>query len=91
MVFYNTYLDKMNKSRKILRADMTYSNGTMTSTLTIPALLIEIHEKNIVPVAEISITNFKILPKNGYDCGDCNHVISILESSVMETMSPTCK
>jgi hypothetical protein len=33
MVVYNTYLDKVNKSRKILRADMTDENGMLTVTL----------------------------------------------------------
>jgi hypothetical protein len=91
MVVYNTYLDKANRTHKILCADMTDANGMMTITLTVPAHLIERHEQKIVPKAGISITNFKILPKSGYDHGDCDRVISIVESSVIETVSPTCK
>jgi len=91
MVVYNTYLDKVNRLNKILRADMTDENDMMTVTLTVSTHLIERHEKNIVPGAGISIENFKILPKSGYDRGDCDHVISILESSFMETVSPMCK
>jgi hypothetical protein len=34
MVVYNTYLDKANRSHKILHADMTNENGMMTVTLT---------------------------------------------------------
>jgi hypothetical protein len=63
----------------------------MTVTLIVPAHLVERHEENIVPGAGISITKFKILTKSGYECGDCDIVISILESSVVETMFPTCK
>jgi len=73
------YLDKMNRSCKISRVDMTNENGMMTITLTILAYLIEIHEKNIVSGARISITNFKILPKSGYNHGDCDRAILILE------------
>jgi hypothetical protein len=91
MVVYNTYLDKVNRSCKILRVDMTDENGMMTVTLTVPAHLIERHEQKIIPGAGISITNFKILPKTGYERGDCDRVISLLESSVIETMPPTCK
>jgi hypothetical protein len=82
MVVYNTYLDKVNKSRKILRADMTDENGMMTVTLTIPAHLIQRHDEKILPGSGISITIFKILPKTNYDCGDCDRVISLDESSL---------
>jgi hypothetical protein len=91
MVVYNTYLDKENRSHKILHADMTDENGMMTVTLIFPAHLIERHEKNILPGSGISITNFKILPKSNYDRGDCDHIISLDESSVVETLSPICK
>ena len=91
MVVYNTYLDKVNKSRKILRADMTNENGMMTITLTVPAHLIQRHDENILPGSGISITSFKILPKTNYDRGDCDRVISLDESSLVETLSPICK
>ena len=63
MVVYNTYLDKVNKTRKILRADMTDENGMLTVTLTVPAHLIQTHEHKILPGSGIYITNFKILQK----------------------------
>jgi hypothetical protein len=91
MVVYNTYLDKVNKSRKILRADMTDENGMMTVTLTVLAHLIQRHEEKILPGSGISIANFKILPKTNYDRGDCDRVISLDESSLIETLSPICK
>jgi hypothetical protein len=91
MVVYNTYLDKVNKSRKILRADMTDENGMLTVTLTVPAHLIQRHEHKILPGSGISITHFKILPKTNYDRGDCDQIISLDESSLVETLSPICK
>jgi hypothetical protein len=90
MVVYNTYLDYVNRTHKILCANTTYANGMMTITLTVLAHLIERHEKNIVPGAIISIANFKILPKSGYDRGDCDCVISIVESIFVKIVSPTC-
>jgi hypothetical protein len=91
MVVYNKYLDKTNRSHKILHADMTYENDMMTFTLIVPTHLIERHEQKIVPKAGISITNFKVLPECVYESGDCDHVISILESSVVDILSLTCK
>jgi hypothetical protein len=35
MVVYNTYLAKVNKTRKILRADMTDENGMKTQIATL--------------------------------------------------------
>jgi hypothetical protein len=91
MVVYNAYLDKVNRSCKILRGDMIDENSMTTITLNVPTYLIERHEKKNFPDAGISITSFKILPKSGYDLGDCIRVISIVESSVVETVSPMCK
>jgi len=91
MVVYNTYLDKENRTHKILCVDMKDANGMMTITLIFPAHLIEKHEQKIIPRDGISITNFKIIPKRGYDRGDFDCVISILESSVIETVSPMWK
>jgi hypothetical protein len=86
MVVYNTYLDKVNKSRKILRADMTDENGMMTVTLTVHAHLIQRHEEKILPGSGISIASFKILPKTNYDRGDCDRVISLDESSLVDCL-----
>jgi hypothetical protein len=91
MVVYNTYLDKANRSHRILHADMTDGHGMMTVTLIFPAHLIQRHGKNILPGSGISITNFKILPKTNYDRGDCDHIISLDEYSLVETLSLICK
>ena len=72
MVIYRTYLDKVHKARQILRADLTDAEGIMTITLSIPTELIQEHEEKISPGKEISITNFKILPKTNYDRDDCD-------------------
>jgi hypothetical protein len=70
---------------------MTYENGMMIVTLTILVHLIQRHEKNILLSVEISIISFKILPKTSYECGDCDLIILLYESCVVETIPPICK
>ncbi|MCY6524748.1 hypothetical protein, partial [Actinobacillus pleuropneumoniae] len=67
MVVYSAFLDKANKSRQVLRADLTDAQGMMTITLSVPAHLVERHEHKILQGNSISITNFRILPKSVYD------------------------
>jgi hypothetical protein len=59
--------------------------------LIVPAHFIQRHEQNILPDNGISITNFIILPKTNYDRGDCDHIILLDESSLVETLSLICK
>ena len=91
MVIYSTFLEKTNKSHWILRADLTDEKGMLTITLSIPAHLIEQHEHKIIQGRSISITNFRILPKTIYDCGDCDKIISLNESNIIDTMPEVCK
>ena len=63
MAVYNTYLDKTNKSYRILHVEMTDENSIMTITLIVPTHLIQKHEQNILPSNGLSITNFKIFQK----------------------------
>ena len=91
MIVYNTYLDKENRSHRILCADMTNEYGMMIVTVIFLAHLIKTHGKNILPGSGISITNFKIIPKSNYDRGDCNHIISLDESNLIEALSLVCK
>jgi hypothetical protein len=79
MVVYRTYLDKENKNRCIVRADMIGNEAMMTVTLTIPTQFVQKHAKKILPGNGISITNFNILPKTVYDRGDCDRIISLNE------------
>jgi hypothetical protein len=72
MVIYSTYLDKENKTRSIMCADMTNMEAMMKVTQTIPTQLVQRHAKKILPINGISIKNFNILPKIVYDCGDCD-------------------
>jgi hypothetical protein len=90
MVVYNTYLDKANKTRSIMRADMTDKEALMTVTLNIPTQLVQKHEKKILLSNGISITNFNILPKIVYDRGDCDRIISLKEKSIVEKIPPVC-
>ena len=43
MVVYNTYLDKENKSKSIMRVDMIDKEAMMTVTLTVPPQLVQKH------------------------------------------------
>jgi hypothetical protein len=90
MVVYTTYLDKENKSRSIMRVDMTDKDAMMTVTLTVPPQLVQKHAEKILPRNGISITNFNILPKTVYDRGDCDRIISLNETSIVEKIPAIC-
>ena len=90
MVVYSTYLDKENKTRSIMHADMTDKKALMTDTLTIPTQLVQKHAKKIFPGNGISITNFNIFPKTIYDRGDCDRIISLNETSIVEKIPAIC-
>jgi hypothetical protein len=90
MVIYSTYLDKENKTRCIMHADMTNSEALMTVTLTIPTQLVQKHAEKIFPGNGISITNFNLLPKIVYDCGDYDRIISLNEKSIVEKIIAIC-
>jgi hypothetical protein len=67
-----------------MRADMTDKEAMMTVTLTVPPQLVQKHAEKILPGNGISITNFNILPKTVYDRGDCDRIISLNETSIVE-------
>jgi hypothetical protein len=90
MVVYRTYLDKENKTRSIMHADMIDKEALMTVTLSIPTQLVQKHAENIFPSNAISITNFNIFPKIVYDCGDCDNIISLNETSIVEKTPAIC-
>ena len=90
MVVYSTYLDKAKKSRSILRDDMIDKKALMTVTLTIATQLVQKYAKKILSGNGISITNFNIFPKIVYDCGDCNRIISLNETSIVEKIPVVC-
>jgi hypothetical protein len=90
MVVYSTYLDKANKSRSIMHVDMTDKDAMMIVTLTIPPQLVHKHAEKILPRNGISITNFNILAKTVYDRGDCDRIISLNETSIVEKILVVC-
>jgi hypothetical protein len=90
MVVYNTYLDKENKTRCIVHDDMTDNEAMMTVTLTIPTQLVQKHAKKIFPGNGISITNLNIFPKTVYDRGDCDQIIFLNETSIVEKIPTIC-
>jgi hypothetical protein len=56
----------------------------MTVTLTIPTQRVHKHVEKIFPGNGISITNFNIFPKTVYDHGDCDQIISLSETIIVE-------
>jgi hypothetical protein len=90
MVVYRTYLDKENKTRCIMCADMTENEAMITITLTIPTQLVQKHAEKIFPSNGISITNLIISPKTIYDRGDCDCIISLNETSIVEKVPTVC-
>jgi hypothetical protein len=90
MVIYSTYLDKENKTRSIMRADMTNKEAMMTVTLTIHTQLVQKHAEKILLGNGISITNFNIFPKIAYDRGDFDRIISLNKTSIVEKIPAIC-
>jgi hypothetical protein len=90
MVVYSTYMDKEKKSRSIICADMTDKDAMMTVTLTLPPQLVQKHAEKIFPRNGISITKFNIFPKTVYDRGDCDRIISLNETSIVEKNIVVC-
>jgi hypothetical protein len=90
MVVYSTYLDNENKTRSILHVDMTNNEALMIVTLTIPTQLFQKHEKYILSGNGISIKNFNIFPKIVYDLGDCDRIIPLNETSIVEKIPSIC-
>jgi hypothetical protein len=90
MVVYTTYLDKENKSRSIMRADMTDKDAMMTVTLIVSPQLVQKHAEKILSRNGISITNFNVLPKTVYHRGDCDRIILLNETSIVEKIPTIC-
>jgi hypothetical protein len=70
--------------------DMTDKDAMMIVTLTIPPHLVQKHAKKILPHNGISITNFNVLPKTVYDRGDCDRIIFLNETSIVEKIPAIC-
>jgi hypothetical protein len=90
MVMYSTYLDKENKTRCIVCVDMKNKESMMKITLAIPTQLVQKHAEKILLGNGISITNFNILSKIVYDHGDCDRIISLNETSIVEKILVIC-
>jgi hypothetical protein len=69
---------------------MTDKNAMMTVTQTVPPQLVQKHAEKILPRNGISITKFNILPKTVYDRGDCDRIISLNETSIVEKNIVVC-
>jgi hypothetical protein len=73
-----------------MHADMIDKEAIMTVTLTIPTQLVQKHAEKIFLGNGISITNFNILPKTVYDHGNCDRIISLNETSIVEKILVVC-
>jgi hypothetical protein len=62
----------------------------MTVTLTIPTQLVQKHVEMILLGNGISIKNFNIFPKIVYHRGDCDQIISLKETSIVEKITIVC-
>jgi hypothetical protein len=90
MAVYSMYLEKENKTRSIMCANMTDNEALMIVTLTISTQIVHKHVEKIFLGNGISITNFNIFPKIVYDHGDCDWIISLNETSIVEKFSTIC-
>jgi hypothetical protein len=70
--------------------DMTNKEGMMIVTLTIPTQLVQKHAEKILLGNGISITNFNIFLKTIYDHGDCDWIISLKKTNVVENIRVVC-
>jgi hypothetical protein len=73
-----------------MHAGMTEKEAMMIVTLTIPTQLVQKHAEKILPGNGISITNFNILPKTVYYRCDCDRIISLNETSIVEKIPTIC-
>ena len=73
-----------------MHSDMTDKEALMIVTLTLPTQLVQKHAENILSGNGISITNFNIFPKIVYDHGDCDRIISLNETSIVEKNHVIC-
>jgi hypothetical protein len=62
----------------------TDNKAMMIVTLTIPTQHVQKHAQKILRGNGISITNFNILLKTVCDCGDCDRIILLNETSVVK-------
>ena len=63
----------------------------MTVTLTIQNMLIQEHQEKLLLGKSVSISNFQVLLKTNYDCGDCDCILLLKQSSKIETIPHVCK
>lgn len=90
IVKYKAILDKTNKTREVLRADLTDTKGEMTITLNVTADLVAHYEDKIIPGSGLSISNFQIAPRTDYDRGDCDCILVLTKSSIVEIIPRLC-
>ncbi|XP_057852675.2 uncharacterized protein LOC131062948 [Cryptomeria japonica] len=91
LIVYKATLDKVNKSRPVLLADLTDLKAEMTIIVNVTGDLVENYEEKIVPNSAICISGFDIAPKTDYDRGDSDCILILKDSTTIETMPRMCQ
>ncbi|XP_059070801.1 uncharacterized protein LOC131860407 [Cryptomeria japonica] len=86
LVIYKATLDKVNKTREVLRAYLTDLKGEMTITLTVSNNLLHKFEDKIIVGMGLSISDFDVVPRTDYDRGDCDCVLLLKDTSTLQVI-----
>ena len=91
LVVYKATLDKANKTREMLCANLIDHKAEMTITLNVSGNLVYQHEPKIVPGSAISILDFQVAPRTDYDRGDCDCILILTAISSTKNISRLCQ
>ena len=91
LVVYIATLDRENKTREVLRADLTDFKGEMTITLNVTGNLVQEYKNKIVPGTSIIVSGFGIGHKTTFDRGDSEFILKLQDSSIIEIIPWLCQ
>ena len=86
LVVYIATLDRENKTREVLRADLIDFKGEMTITLNVTGNLVQQYKTKIVPGTSIIVLGFQVEHKITYECIDYDCILILKDSSTIETI-----
>ena len=86
LVVYKYILDKINKTREVLRTDVIDSKAEMTVTVNVKDNLVQQYEDKLIAGMGVRISNFQLEAKSDFDCGDYYCIIVVKESTTIETI-----
>lgn len=91
LIVYIAILDRDNKTREVLRANLTDYKGEMTITLNVTGNLVQEYKNKIVPRTSIIVSGFQIGHKTTYDHRDFDCILMLQDSSTIETIPRLCE